>query len=66
MQTCVDAKKAFGTGQIYRPIDREILRVRHEQTKLKEAYKIIEDQIEITDLAYSDRLFMYKNELADE
>ena len=60
------AKKQFATGQIYRPIDRNILRVRHEQSKLKEAYKIIEDQNEITDLAFSDRLFRYKNELADE
>ena len=66
IKTCADTKKAYGTGQIYRPIDREILRVRHEQSKLKEAYKIIEDQNEITDLAFSDRLFRYKNELADE
>jgi len=45
--------------------EREILRVDRQQNKLKEAYEIIEDQIEITDLNYSNRLFIYKNEVFD-
>ena len=51
--------------QIYRPIDRDLMRLDREQTKLKEAYQIIDDQHEITDLVFSNRLFIYNNEQTD-
>ena len=38
------------------------MRLDREQTKLKEAYQIIDDQHEITDLVFSNRLFIYNNE----
>ena len=50
---------------MFKPTEREILRVDRQQNKLKEAYEIIEDQIEITDLTFSNRLFIYKNEIFD-
>ena len=66
MRHCMNTTQAHNATDIYRPIEREVMRVELEQNKFNEAYKIIEDHNEITDLAFSDRLFMYKNELADE
>ena len=55
-----------GARDIYRPIDREVLRVNLEQDKLKEAYKLIENFHEVTDLAFSNRLFMYQDEMGNQ
>lgn len=41
------------------------MRVNQEQKKLSEAYSTLENQLEITDLAFNNRLFMYHNEMAD-
>ena len=49
-----------------KPIDCELLRVEREQMKLSEAYKIIEDQGDITNLVFSNRLFLYKNDVVDQ
>ena len=65
MHTCTDLSNQEGAQKIYRPIDRDLLRLDREQHKLKEAYRIIEDQIEITDLNFANRLFVYHNEEAD-
>ena len=66
MQHCVNTTREHNAEDLYRPIDREVMRVDQEQYKLNEAYKIIEDAYEITDLAFSNRLFMYKNEVSDQ
>lgn len=62
---CNLTTKAHGAKSALKPIDCELLRVEREQMKLTEAYRIIEDQGDITDLAFSNRLFMYKNDLVD-
>ena len=54
--------QALSAKKLYRPIDLERLRVEREQTKLNDAYQIIEEQIEIPDLAFTNRLFLYHNE----
>ena len=66
MQTCAHTTKAHGAQRIYRPIGRELLRVNQEQSKLGEAYNLIEDHLDITDLEYANRLFMYKDSVLDE
>lgn len=42
------------------------MRVNLEQDKLKEAYSIIDEQLELTDLEFANKLFLYKNELKDD
>ena len=66
MQNCNETNRAHGASRLYRPIDRELLRVNQEQKKLGDAYSIIEEHLDITDLDYANKLFMYKNGLLDE
>lgn len=65
MQTCVDTKRTAGAKKLFKPIDREIMRVNLEQDKLKEAYNIIDENLEVTDLDFANKLFLYKNDLMD-
>ena len=65
MRHCMNTTQAHNATDIYRPIEREVMRVELEQNKFNEAYKIIEDSLEITDLDFSNKLFMYKNEVYD-
>ena len=65
MRHCMNTTQVHNATDIYRPIEREVMRVELEQNKFNEAYKIIEDSLEITDLDFSNKLFMYKNEVYD-
>lgn len=62
---CNETNKAYGSKILYRQTDVEMMRVNQEQNKLQEAYETLENQLEITDLAFNNRLFMYHNEMAD-
>lgn len=66
IDNCNRTAKAHGARTMLKPIDCELLRVEREQMKLTEAYRIIEDQGDITDLVFSNRLFLYKNDLVDQ
>ena len=65
MKHCVHTTRAFNSEKIYKPIGKEVMRVELEQNKLNEAYRILEESSEITDLQFSNRLFVYKNEIFD-
>ena len=59
MYTCTNLTKTEEAKKIYRPTDREKMRLDRQHDKIKEAYRIIDDQLEITDLNFSNRLFIY-------
>ena len=62
MRSCVKMSNEEAAKKIYRPIERDLMRLDREQTKLKEAYRIIDDQHHISDITFANRLFIYHNE----
>ena len=65
MYTCTNLSKTDDAIKIFKPTDLEKMRLDRQHDKTKEAYRIIDDQIEITDLNFSNRLFIYHNEQMD-
>ena len=57
--------KKYASKQLYKQTDREFMRMEMEQNKMDEAYRVLENQLDITDLAFNNRLFMYHNEQSD-
>ena len=66
MGNCLQTTKNFNSKKMFRPIDRELMRVDLEQEKLKDTYRILEEHKDISDLTFANQLFVYKSELQRE
>lgn len=63
--TCRNITKEQAAEKIYRPIDRDLFLLDREQFKIKEAQRIINEQMVSNDLGFANRMFVFHNDELD-